>query len=332
MSGRPLVSVVIPVFNLEDYLAETVDSVLEQTCRDFEIILVDDGSTDSSREIMERYSERKPEMLRTVFLAHGGAAAARNAALDMAQGEWVAFLDGDDVWLPGKLAEQLQLAKTDPRCNFIACAAEIYGQKKLFQKIPAEPFDLRVELLRQGCFITLSTALVKRELAAAVRFDETLEGAQDIDFFLRLADSARLGIIRSPLVFYRIRANAIGDLLGGRFLQVHRHFQVASRELGHLQRESPQRIAAYAAELRVAVQRLAHEAAYYALMSPRATVRHRLKLAAIAIAECPGQLKNFRFLPQSLLPSALNRRLARFSHGAGALREDNGEMHRKQNS
>ncbi|MCG2812381.1 MAG: glycosyltransferase [Candidatus Aminicenantes bacterium] len=314
MSNMPLVSVVIPVFNLEAYLSETVDSVLNQTFQDFEILLIDDGSTDRSREIIESYRNRIPERVQMIFLDHGGASAARNAGIAAAHSDWIAFLDGDDVWQPTKLAEQLQLANADPQCNFIACAAEIYGQKRLFQIIPQQPFNFKIELLRRGCFITLSTVLVRRELLVSILFDEKLEGAQEFDLFLRLADSIRLGIIYRPLIFYRIREDAISGLLGGRFLQVHRHFQMVRRELQKLQQENPLRILPYRAEVRIVAQRLAHEAAYYALMNPHAKIAIRLKLTAIAIAECPGRLKNYRILLQSLLPAALNRRLALIWH------------------
>ncbi len=314
MNDKPMVSVIIPVFNLEAYLPETVDSVLNQTFRNFEIILVDDGSTDRSREIIEGYLQRVPGKIKALFLDHGGAPAARNVGIDMARGEWIAFLDGDDVWKPTKLAEQLQLAAADPQCNFIACAAEIYGEKRLFHVFPALPFDLRVELLRQGCFITLSTVLIRRDLLAVSRFNEKLEGAQEFELFLRLADSTRLGILYLPLVMYRIRVDAISGMLGGRFLQVHRHYQVVRRELWKLQQENPGRIRPYGAEIHAVAQRLAHEAAYYALMNPRASVMLRLKLAAIAIAERPGRLKNYRLLLQTPLTAALNRWLVRLLH------------------
>jgi glycosyltransferase involved in cell wall biosynthesis len=332
MSDKPLISVVIPVFNLEAYIGEAVDSVLNQTCQDFEIIMIDDGSTDRSPEIISRYQQENPERVRAIFLEHSGAAAARNAGIDAARGQWVAFLDGDDVWQPTKLAEQLKSANADPQCNFVACAVEIHGQKQRFRAIPTHSFDFKVELLRRGCFITLSTAMIRRDLLASIRFDEKLEGAQDIDFFLRLADSVHLGIIHTPLVFYRLRKDAISGLLGGRFLQVHRHFQIARRELRQLQRECPQRILPYSNELRVALQQLAHEAAYYALMNPRAAITIRLKLAAIAITERPGQLKNYRLLLQSLLPSALNRRLMKFRHGDMPVHKDNNDRQPYQHS
>ena len=314
MNNKPLVSVIIPVFNLEIYLGEAIDSVLNQTCQDFEIILVDDGSADRSREIIESYRVRIPAMIKALFINHEGASAARNAGINIACGQWIAFLDGDDIWEPTKLAEQLHLANADPQCNFVACAAKIYGQKRLFQIIPQQPFDFKIELLRHGCIITLPTVLIRRELLTFIRFDEKLEGAQDIDFFLRLADSVHLRIIYDPLVFIRIREDSISGLLGGRFLQVHRYFQLVRRELRQLQHENPQRILPHNTEVCIALKRLAHEAAYYALMNPRATIAIRLKLVAIAIAECPGRLKNYRLLLQTLLPAALNRRLAQIWH------------------
>ncbi|MCJ7523870.1 MAG: glycosyltransferase [Candidatus Aminicenantes bacterium] len=332
MNATPLVSVVIPVFNLEAYLGEAVDSVLNQSCQDFEIILVDDGSTDRSREIIARYQRQAPECVQAIFLEHGGAAAARNAGIATTRGHWIAFLDGDDVWQPTKLAEQLRRADADPRCNFIACAAEIYGRKRLFQKIPAQPFDFKVELLRRGCFITLSTVLVRRELLILTRFDEQLEGAQEFDLFLRLSDSIRLGIIHRPLIFYRIREDAISGLLGGRFLQVHRHFQMVRRELQKMQREDPRRILSHESEVLAVLRRLAHEAAYYALMNPRAKIGTRLKLSAIAIAECPGRLKNYRILLQSLLPAAWNQRLAHFRHGDLPVHDDSNDKQTDQHS
>lgn len=311
MKSQPLVSVIIPVFNLEAYISEAVDSVLNQTFQDFEIILADDGSSDGSRGLIEDYQKKLPGIIKGIILEHRGASAARNAGIDAARGEWIAFLDGDDVWKPAKLSEQMRLATVDPPCNFIACAAEILGRSTLLHVLPPPPFDLRLELLRRGCFLTLSTVLIRRELLAIARFDEKLEGAQDVDLFLRLADDVRLGMIPQPLAFYRLRENAISGTLGNRFLQVHRHHQVVRRELRRLEQNDPPRVQPFRAEIRAAARRLAHEAAYYALMNPRATIAARLQLAAIAVREGPGRMKNHRLLLQAFLPSSLNRRLAR---------------------
>lgn len=314
MKATPLVSVVIPIYNLEAYLGEAVDSVLNQTCQDFEILLIDDGSTDRSREIIARYQQERPERVRVIFLEHGGAAAARNTGIAAARGQWIAFLDGDDIWKPAKLERQLLAAAANPACDFIACAAEVLGQNRPLPPPPTPPFDLKLELLRRGCFITLSTVMLKRYLLSSIRFDARLEGAQDLDLFLRLADSIHVCFLPDPLVLYRIRAEAISGLRGDRFLQLHRQFQVLQQELRQLQQDDSRRIRADLAELQRVLNRLAHEAAYSAIMNPRAAVGLRLKLSATAIARCPRQLKNYRILLQSLLPAALNQRLAQFRH------------------
>ena len=119
------VSVVTPFFNLEKFLAETIDGVLAQTYPRWELLLVDDGSTDSSRAIAQRYAERYPERIR--YLAHEhranrGTSASRNLALRHATGEYIAFLDGDDAWLPHKLEEQVAMLDAMPE------AGALYGR------------------------------------------------------------------------------------------------------------------------------------------------------------------------------------------------------------
>lgn len=111
--NKPTVSVVIPVYNVEAYLCECVDSVLAQTMQDFEIILVDDGATDSSGAICDRYDHQDPRV-RVIHQPNGGLSAARNTGLDAAVGEYVYFLDSDDYIAPNSL--ELLLAKAAPAC------------------------------------------------------------------------------------------------------------------------------------------------------------------------------------------------------------------------
>ena len=117
-----LVSVVMPFVNLQRYLAEAIESVLAQTYPLWELILVDDGSTDGSGDIVRRYLGREPERVRCLGWPNGGnqgASAARNLALADARGEFVAFLDGDDVWLPRKLEEQVALLGAHPEVGLL---------------------------------------------------------------------------------------------------------------------------------------------------------------------------------------------------------------------
>lgn len=313
MNGKPLVSVVIPVFNLEAYLGEAIDSVLGQTFRDFEILLVDDGSSDRGPEIIERYRRRHPEKVRVLSQDHRGAAAARNAGIAAAAGDWIAFLDGDDVWKPGKLEIQLREAKKDPRIDFISTAAEIYGRSDLFGERHPSGEDLKLELLLSGCFIVLSSVLLRRELLGTTLFAEQLPGAQDLDLYLRLADRSHFHFVPEPLILYRIRANAISDPQTTRYRQLEQHYLLIKRETAKMAAVAPVQFDQYKGELDSVMARLAHEAAYFSLVSRTASRSARIKMSWIAIREDPGRIKNYRFLLQALLPMRLGLRLRR--HG-----------------
>jgi glycosyltransferase involved in cell wall biosynthesis/SAM-dependent methyltransferase len=134
----PLVSVVLPVYNYETYLEETVDSVLAQTHDRWELLLVDDGSSDASPKIARRYAERYPEQVR--YLEHPGGGnrgcpASRNLGIRHARGEYLAFLDADDVWLPAKLATQVALLRAHPG------AAMTYGPSQWWYSWTGAPDD-----------------------------------------------------------------------------------------------------------------------------------------------------------------------------------------------
>ena len=122
MSSSPAVSIIIPVYNAQKYLEETLQSVLAQTFQDFEIILIDDGSTDGTPEIIEKYSDR------TICLKndHRGPASSRNLGLEAARGSLIAFLDADDLWLPTKLEKQVAIMLAQPQFGLITCDASMF--------------------------------------------------------------------------------------------------------------------------------------------------------------------------------------------------------------
>lgn len=127
-AGIPLVSCVIIFLDEEKYLEEAIDSVLAQTFADWELLLVDDGSSDRSGEISRRYADRDPARIR--YLQHPGGAnrgmsASRNLGIEQARGTYLAFLDGDDAWLPGKLASQVDIFAAQPQADMV-CGATIY--------------------------------------------------------------------------------------------------------------------------------------------------------------------------------------------------------------
>lgn len=126
MTSRPLISVITPYFDVAPYLAEAIESVLAQSVSDWELILVDDGSQDGSSEIARAYAARHPG--RIVAIEHAGHAnlgssASRNAGRQVARGEWIAYLDADDVWYPNKLALQMAIAQTHPEVGLMMGAS-----------------------------------------------------------------------------------------------------------------------------------------------------------------------------------------------------------------
>src|SRR5438874_1624069 len=118
--SRPLVSVVIPTYNSAHYIGEAVQSVLAQTYTNFEVIVVDDGSTDDTRERLESVAGR----IRYLYQPNGGVSKARNRGIQEARGELIAFLDGDDEWLPEKLAKQLAYMRANPSSPLVH--ADVY--------------------------------------------------------------------------------------------------------------------------------------------------------------------------------------------------------------
>lgn len=136
-SATPLVSVVIPAWNAERWIAETLNSVQGQTWSSLEIILVDDGSTDQTASIVQRDFPA----VRYIHQANAGQAAARNRGVAAAQGEFIAFLDSDDLWLPEKIASQLRLIANTPEVSLVFCDYESFGE------IPNAPGFARAPVL-----------------------------------------------------------------------------------------------------------------------------------------------------------------------------------------
>lgn len=197
-----LVSIIIPAYNAAKYLRESVQSALAQTYREREIIIVDDGSTDGTSQILAEYGDA----IRVVRQTNQGSAAACNAGVAIAQGEWVAFLDADDVWLPEKLARQIEhcgntaISHTDSICFGDALPTEI--RRSSFEP----PYSGRVlkELLTRN-FITKSTVLMRRQVFLDLGgFDRSYIAVEDWPFFLKVCAEYELGYLPEAVVRYRV--------------------------------------------------------------------------------------------------------------------------------
>lgn len=198
---RPCVSVVIPAYNREAVIGRAIDSVLSQSYQDFEIIVVDDASTDSTVTIVESYSDSRIRCMR--HKENRFAGAARNTGITAATGEYIAFLDSDDEWLPEKL--ELQVNVLESRDESWGC---LYSGARIF-KLGYNPVDYRAsregslvkDLLMSKFVIWTPTFIFRRQCLERVGlFDESLIRAQDRDFYIRMLGTYKIASVSEPTV------------------------------------------------------------------------------------------------------------------------------------
>jgi len=202
------VTVVIPSYNRTQFIAEAIQSVLEQTFRDFELIVVDDGSTDDTAAVVGDFTDPR---LRYVYQTNQERSAARNHGLRLAQGEYVAFLDSDDVWLPTKLEHQVTLLDAGPAVGLVYTGAYIFeGQRTFTEQRPRWRGRVLKALLIEDNVVCGSgaTPLVRRACFDRVGgFDETpgIYGVEDWDMWLRLAAAGyEFDFVPQPLARCRV--------------------------------------------------------------------------------------------------------------------------------
>jgi glycosyltransferase involved in cell wall biosynthesis len=216
----PLVSIIIPAYNVANFIVETLDSVFAQTFTNFEVIVVNDGSPDTDQ--FERALEPYLDRLTYLKQENLGASVARNAGLLAARGEFVAFLDADDIWLPAYLAEQIEFM-CERGCDLACADAEFFGDPKsagqtymttLMDSAPASgDITFRELVVAERSLITSGIVARREPIMQVGLFDESLRNAQDFDLWLRLAArGARLSYQRRLLLKYRCRADGLtGD-------------------------------------------------------------------------------------------------------------------------
>jgi len=197
-----MVSVIIPTFNRAAFLREAIDSVLAQSEKDFELIVVDDGSTDHTRELVAEYGDR----IRYFFQTNAGAAAARNLGIRNANGQLLTFLDSDDLWFPQKLARQIEWMAAHPKI-MLCYTDEIWirrGVRVNQKKIHAKTGGWIYPLCLPRCLISPSSVFMRHELFEIVGlFDEQLPICEDYDLWLRVAAKFEIGFIPAPLIVKR---------------------------------------------------------------------------------------------------------------------------------
>ena len=197
-----MVSVIIPTFNRGWILKEAIDSVLDQEFNDYELIVVDDGSTDDTQEILDGYGVD----IIVLQQSNKGVSAARNRGITEATGQLIAFLDSDDLWLPRKLSRQVDFFNTNTSA-MVNQTEEIWirngvrvNSKKRHQKHSGMIFERSLEL----CLVSPSAVMIRKPLFESVGvFDENLPACEDYDLWLRISCRYPIHLIDDPLIIKR---------------------------------------------------------------------------------------------------------------------------------
>lgn len=197
----PTVTVLMSVHNGEAHLKEAVDSVLAQTWRDFELLVVDDGSSDGTPGVLAAFTDPR---IRVVRQENRGLAAALNHGLDLARGRYVARMDADDVCLPQRLERQVAALEARPEVDVLGAWAQLFGEREAVWRFPADPDTLRCRLLFHDVLVHPSVVLRRASFEReGLRYDPEFRYAQDYELWSRAA--GRLVLANLPEVLLRLR-------------------------------------------------------------------------------------------------------------------------------
>ena len=229
---NPLVSVAVGVYNVERYIKPAVESVLNQTYGHLELVVVDDGSTDGT---VARLEEVRDPRLTVVRCAHRGSAPTRNEAIRRTTGKYVGLLDGDDLYLPGKLERHIEFLESSPKTDVSFSRFQSIDEDGIEMGVPSRPPEqpLSFETLLVGFPVNGSSAVVRRSaFETAGLFDEELPSCLDLDLWLRLAlvRDGNLHCVPEILTLYRRRRGQIT----GDWRRMERGWNMMLRKMGSL--------------------------------------------------------------------------------------------------
>src|SRR5919199_2454966 len=205
----PSISVIIPVYNGEKTIKETIESVLKQTFKDFELLVINDGSQDATLDIVNRIQDPR---LKVFSYPNAGQSTSRNRGIELAVGEYISFIDADDLWTPDKLEAQVKALQENPQAavayswtDWIDQSSQLIGKGSYI----TENGEVFAKLLLNDFVANGSNCLIRRQALIEVGgFDESVTPAEDWDLWLRLAARYEFVVVPSPQILYRISPNS----------------------------------------------------------------------------------------------------------------------------
>lgn len=237
-----LISVIIPVYNGEKTIQQTLESVFNQTFTDFELIIIDDGSQDSTLEVINGIRDPR---LKVFSYPNAGVSESRNRGLELATGEYIAFLDADDLWTPDKLEAQLKALQENPKAAVAYSWSDWIDESSQFLRAGGHITvngNAYAKLLLRDFVESGSNPLIRRQALAEVGgFDRSVTPAEDWDMWLRLAARYEFVAVPLPQILYRVSPNSgsfdIWKMEAGSLRIIEQAFAQAPESLQHLKRE-----------------------------------------------------------------------------------------------
>lgn len=291
MIQNPLISIIIPAYNAEKFIAKTLDSVLAQTYKNYELIVVDDGSSDKTAEVVEEYLKKNDMHGMCIRQQNKKIAGARNTGIRAASGPWIALLDHDDLWFPQKLEEVIKELNRHPDVDLI-CHNEIVTERDNTRRISRNgpnSVNMYESLLFSGNCLSPSATLFKKNVALkseGFHEDPAYNTVEDYDFWLRISRIAKFHFLNQTLGEYVLVKTAASRNI------IYHHTNMEIMLRSHLDKYLSGKMGIrmkFKAQKRLAV---VYRSCLSQLMSYKENVSAQKDMARKMISTCPWDWKN----------------------------------------
>ncbi len=274
-SSEPLVSVIIPCYNREKYIEECVISVLAQTYKNFEIIIINDASTDNSADVIKKLQQENPQKIKVFTNKKNlNRSISRNIGINKSKGELICFLDSDDKWYPNKLTTQVQVMENNPEISFCGTGMDYINEEGKAKKIPiylSRSGEIFLHILARCCSINTCSVMLRRPFVEKIgNFKHNRIPAEDFDYWLRASFLGKYRHIPEDLVSYRIHEE---QSTSTKNLDVNKSIQVHNDILNDYL--TPKKLQEY---FRLVKSRGGFQTETHCYVDPKSTLKKRLNL------------------------------------------------------
>lgn len=209
---KPLISVIMSTYNEARYIRQSLDSILHQSEKDFEIILIDDCSQDETVQIIQRIQD---ERIRLICNSENlGLTKNLNIGLGLAKGKYIARMDGDDISVPDRFKKQEAYMEAHPEIMLVGCQTKNFGESSLVWRLKDDSEELKVRMLIRPVYAHPGFFMRRELIDAGYRYDESFRTAQDYEFASRVAERNSIGLVEEVLLYYRVHRKQVSNQAG----------------------------------------------------------------------------------------------------------------------